>query len=100
MGALTSAILAGDVLLTIHSLLAAKSSTFPAIKAATDTIINVVNEVNTHKGFCAKWGVTEEELLSTPESAATTAYGAFILDVGLQGEWPFSPPVEARWITV
>lgn len=69
----------------IISLLATKSSTFPAIKTATDTIINVINEVNTHKSFCAQWGITEYELLSTPESPATTAYGAYLLDVGLQG---------------
>ncbi len=62
-----------------------KSTEFPAIKAATDTIINVVNEVATHTAFLAEWGVTEEELLSTPESSATTAYGAYLLDCGLQG---------------
>ncbi|PSR73299.1 hypothetical protein PHLCEN_2v10827 [Hermanssonia centrifuga] len=67
-------------------LLAVKSTEFPAIKAATDTIINVVNEVATHTAFLAEWGVTEEELLSTPESSATTAYGAYLLDCGLQGD--------------
>ncbi|KIP07501.1 hypothetical protein PHLGIDRAFT_511930 [Phlebiopsis gigantea 11061_1 CR5-6] len=69
-----------------YGLLAAKSATFPQIKAATDTIINVVNEVNTHKTFCAQWGIGEAELLATPESPATTAYGAYLLDVGLQGD--------------
>lgn len=68
------------------SLLAAKSSTFPAIKAATDTILNVINEVTTHKAFCAQWGITEEDLLATPESPATTAYGAYILDCGMTGK--------------
>ncbi|KAI0344983.1 hypothetical protein BDW22DRAFT_1390253 [Trametopsis cervina] len=69
-----------------YGLLVAKSTSFPAIKAATDTIINVVNEVATHKSFCAKWGITEAELLATPESPATTAYGAYILDCGIQGD--------------
>ncbi|KAI0081406.1 hypothetical protein K474DRAFT_1656531 [Panus rudis PR-1116 ss-1] len=69
-----------------YALLAAKSTTFPAIDAATKTIINVINEVNTHKAFCAQWGITEDELLRTPESPATTAYGAYILDIGLQGD--------------
>lgn len=68
-----------------YSLLAAKSSTFSAIHAATRTIINVVEEVSTHKSFCAQWGITEEELVNTPESSATTAYGAYILNVGLEG---------------
>ena len=45
-----------------------------------------------HRSYCALWGVTEEELNTTPESPATTAYGAFILDTGLQGKsvHPFS----------
>jgi hydroxymethylpyrimidine/phosphomethylpyrimidine kinase / thiaminase len=47
--------------------------------------MNVVNEVATHKSFCAAWGISEQELLATPESPATTAYGAYLLDVGLQG---------------
>ncbi|KAI0792631.1 Phosphomethylpyrimidine kinase-domain-containing protein [Abortiporus biennis] len=69
-----------------YSLLAAKSSTFTDIDIATRTIINVIDEVQTHKKFCAQWGITEEELQTTPESPATTAYGAYILDVGLQGD--------------
>lgn len=67
-------------------LLAAKSSTFPAIQSATEVILNVINEIATHKTFCATFGVSAEELENTPESTATTAYGAYILNVGIQGE--------------
>lgn len=70
-----------------YSLLIAKSSTYSAIDNATKTIINVINEVQNHKAFCALWGVTDQELESTLESPATTAYGAYILDVGLQGSF-------------
>ncbi|KAI0085952.1 Phosphomethylpyrimidine kinase-domain-containing protein [Irpex rosettiformis] len=69
-----------------YGLLVAKSTSFAAIKSATDTIINIVNEVATHKSFCAKWGISEEELLATPESPSTTAYGAYIIDCGIQGD--------------
>ncbi|KAI0810853.1 Phosphomethylpyrimidine kinase-domain-containing protein [Irpex lacteus] len=69
-----------------YGLLVAKSTSFAAIKSATDTIINIVNEVSTHKSFCARWGISEEELLSTPESPATTAYGAYLIDCGIQGD--------------
>ena len=68
------------------SLLVAKSSSYGPIEAATQTIINVINEVTAHKAFCAKWGITEEELAATQESPATMAYGAYLLDIGLQGE--------------
>ncbi|EMD34312.1 hypothetical protein CERSUDRAFT_158703 [Gelatoporia subvermispora B] len=69
-----------------YGLLAAKSSTFSSIDAATKTIINIVTEVSMHKAYCAQWGITEDELRATPESPATTAYGAYLLDVGLQGD--------------
>ena len=39
-----------------------------------------------HKTFCAQWGVSEKELEETPESTATTAYGAYMMDIGFQGD--------------
>ncbi|GBE82820.1 Putative hydroxymethylpyrimidine/ phosphomethylpyrimidine kinase [Sparassis crispa] len=69
-----------------YGLLVAKSSSFSQIDDATRTITNVINEVSTHRFFCAQWGISEAELSATPESPATTAYGAYILDVGLQGD--------------
>ncbi|EJD06229.1 uncharacterized protein FOMMEDRAFT_104743 [Fomitiporia mediterranea MF3/22] len=70
-----------------YGLLVAKSRRFADIKPATDTIVNVLNEVTMHKSYCAaELGITEIELESTPESPATTAYGAFLLDSGLRGD--------------
>ena len=71
--------------------MAAKSSTFGAIQSATETIMNVINEIATHKTFCQSFGIGPEELESTPESTATTAYGAYILNVGLQGRLAVHP---------
>lgn len=68
-----------------RSLLVAKSRRFVDIKPAADTIQNVIREVSMHKAFCETLGVSETELESTPESSATTAYGAYLLDCGLQG---------------
>ena len=60
--------------------------------AAAETVLAIVQEHNMHVSFCAQWGVDLAELDSTPESPACTAYGAYIMDVGLQGtfEVPFS----------
>ncbi|KAF5333616.1 hypothetical protein D9611_002764 [Ephemerocybe angulata] len=69
-----------------YGLLAAKASTFPSIRSATEVILNVLKEISTHTTFCESFGVTPEELEATPESTATTAYGAYILNVGLQGD--------------
>ena len=46
-----------------------------------------------HVSYCAQWGVDLAELESTPESPACTAYGAYIMDVGMQGAFRdiFSP---------
>ncbi|PBK64591.1 hypothetical protein ARMSODRAFT_469137 [Armillaria solidipes] len=69
-----------------YGLLAAKSTTFPAIESATRTILNVLHEIGTHTAFCARFGVTADELESTEESTATMAYGGYLLDIGLQGD--------------
>ena len=39
-----------------------------------------------HKEYCEKWGISNDELENGVESAACTAYGAYILDVGLRGD--------------
>ena len=39
-----------------------------------------------HKEYCEKWGISNDELENGMESAACTAYGAYILDVGLRGD--------------
>lgn len=67
-------------------MLVAKSSTFPAMAAAATTIQAVVSETSTHEELCALYGITHNELRSTPESAATAAYGGFLLDVALAGD--------------
>ncbi|KAG6907521.1 hypothetical protein DXG01_008610 [Tephrocybe rancida] len=69
-----------------YGLLAAKSSSFKTIGNATQTILNIIAEIETHKNFCASFGVSEEEFENTPEGAATTAYGAYLIDIGLQGD--------------
>ncbi|CDO71907.1 hypothetical protein BN946_scf184940.g54 [Trametes cinnabarina] len=69
-----------------YGLLVAKSSTYSSIQSATQTIVNVINEVSTHKAFCAQWGISEADLAATPESPSTTAYGAYLIDIGLQGD--------------
>ncbi|KAI6111233.1 Phosphomethylpyrimidine kinase-domain-containing protein [Pisolithus sp. B1] len=69
-----------------HALLAAKSDSFAPILAATHVVSHIAKESSMHTSYCAQWGITKEELESTPESSTTTAYGAFLLDTGLQGD--------------
>ncbi|KAJ4475560.1 Phosphomethylpyrimidine kinase-domain-containing protein [Lentinula aciculospora] len=69
-----------------YALLAAKSHSFPAIDSATQIVLSVLREINTHTTFCASFGITEDELRRTPESPATAAYGGYLIDVGLKGD--------------
>ncbi|KAI5118316.1 hypothetical protein M0805_006600 [Coniferiporia weirii] len=70
-----------------YGLLIAKSRSFVDVKPASDTILNVIREVSMHASYCAsELGISELELEATPESPATTAYGASLLDAGLHGD--------------
>ncbi|KAJ7611751.1 Phosphomethylpyrimidine kinase-domain-containing protein [Roridomyces roridus] len=69
-----------------YSLLAAKSPSFSRIGSATQTIGHILREIETHRAFCGEFGVSTDELESTPESAATTAYGCYLMDIGIQGD--------------
>ena len=68
-----------------YRLLASKSHDFAPISAAVKVMLDITAETTMHVSYCAKFGVTLEELEATPESPATMAYGAFLVDVGLQG---------------
>ena len=61
--------------------------------AAAETILAIVRERGMHVSFCAQWGVDLAELESTPESPVCTAYGAYIMDIGLQGAFRDSLPL-------
>ena len=68
-----------------RSLLAANSSTYANFAAAVETVLTIARERVMHVTFSAQWGIDLAELESTSESLACAAYGAFIMDVGMQG---------------
>ncbi|KAH8980791.1 hypothetical protein EDB92DRAFT_260788 [Lactarius akahatsu] len=69
-----------------NGLLVAKSSAYADFAAAAEIVLAVVRERKMHVAFSAQWGIDLAELESTPESPACTAYGAYIMDVGMQGD--------------
>lgn len=69
-----------------YSLLATKSSDLASIAISAQIMLYIAQETNTHEAFCASFGITAAELEATPESPATTAYGLYVLDVGLRGD--------------
>ena len=87
------------------SLLAAKSSAYAEFSAAAEIILSIVKEHSMHISYCAQWGVDVAELESTPESPACTAYGAYLMDVGMQGArsslfYDSLSTVEFMWVKV
>jgi hydroxymethylpyrimidine/phosphomethylpyrimidine kinase len=54
--------------------------------AAATTITAVATESANHEAFCARYDISISELENAVESPATTAYGAFLIDVGVQGD--------------
>ncbi|PAV23419.1 thiamin biosynthesis [Pyrrhoderma noxium] len=70
-----------------YGMLIAKSRSFSTIAPSVDTLKNVLEESTKHREHCRlSFGISEEELETTPESAATAAYGASLLDAALHGD--------------
>ncbi len=70
---------------TLRRLLTAKLTEYAMIEAAAQIILSITRESNMHVAFCESWGISELELRDTPESPATSAYGGYLLDIGIQG---------------
>jgi len=90
-----------------YALLASKFNDYPSINDAAQAVLGISCELPpgtsmsldggplkllvsrkkaTHASFFAQWGTSLRDLEKTPESPATTAYGAFLIDTGLQGD--------------
>jgi thiaminase/transcriptional activator TenA len=55
-----------------------------AFQATLDAILN--HEMALHVATSAEWGLTERDLIETPEHPANVAYTRFVLDCGLAGD--------------
>ncbi|WBW71562.1 phosphomethylpyrimidine kinase [Schizosaccharomyces osmophilus] len=67
-----------------YSLKGYKESTFLGIFEAAQSVFHVLQEKEFHVSFCQSYGITMEDLKSSEESPACTAYSRFILDTGSQ----------------
>lgn len=56
------------------------------IAANAAIVVHIAKESQLHLDYCAKWGVTEEDVLNTPESVYNAAYTRFVLDKGASGD--------------
>jgi len=81
-----------DYLFLIHfarayGLAAFKSETLGDIRRAAGGLSAIVDtEMDLHVGYCARWGLAEEDMAAAPEAPATMAYTRYVLERGLAGD--------------
>lgn len=64
-----------------------KSKNFAEMRSAQASINALLDdEISLHIAYCQKWGVSETDLLNTPESAACVAYTRYVLDAAMAGD--------------
>ena len=63
----------------------AKSLAYADFAAATEIVLSIVREREMNVVLNTQWGIDLAELENIPESPACTAYGAYIMDIGMQG---------------
>ncbi|KAG0014609.1 hypothetical protein BGZ81_000361 [Podila clonocystis] len=69
-----------------HGLGAFKARTMEESKAFAEIVVHIAHESKLHIDYCAKWGITHEEMIRTPESMANVAYTRYVLDIGMTGD--------------
>lgn len=64
-----------------------KSRTIGEIRQGLDILKAIVDvELRLHIGWCAEWGVSEDDLAQLQESRANMAYTRYVLDAGASGD--------------
>jgi thiaminase/transcriptional activator TenA len=51
---------------------------------AVDALLNT--EMKLHVDYCAKWGLSEQDMLAAPEDPANLNYTRYVLDTGMTGD--------------
>ncbi|MRI33056.1 thiaminase II [Endozoicomonas sp. OPT23] len=80
-----------DYLFLIHfarayALAVYKSDSIADMRTASGSVSGILAEMNLHLDYCAEWGLSEEEVVSKPESQATMAYTRYVLERGMAGD--------------
>jgi len=70
-----------------YGVLAGKSTNFDDMSAAASVIQSICGETAMHISMAKRWGISSEELRTTVESPATLAYGQYLLNIGIKGDY-------------
>lgn len=81
-----------DYLYLVHfaranALAAYKAKNIKDIAAGADIVAHIAREMSLHITYCREFGVSQEEIESTEEHQACTAYTRYVLDIGHGHDW-------------
>ncbi len=70
-----------------HALAGFKATRLEDIRAAASAVSAILDtEMPLHLDYCAQWGLSEPQIVATPEALETMAYTRFVLERGLAGD--------------
>ena len=80
-----------DYLFLIHfarakALAVFKAESVEAMREKTAGIAAILSETLMHLRYCEGWGISQAEVLATPEAAETVSYTRYVIDRGLAGD--------------
>ena len=80
-----------DYLFLIHfarakALAVFKAESIQAMQDKTAGIAAILAETSMHLKYCEGWGLSQAEVLGTPESAETVSYTRYVIDRGVAGD--------------
>lgn len=80
-----------DYLFLIHfarakALAVVKGESLAAMRDKAAAVLAILDETKLHLKYCAEWGLSEGDVVRTPETAETVSYTRWVLDRGLHGD--------------
>jgi len=80
-----------DYLFLIHfarakALAVVKGESLQAMRDKAAAVLAILDETKLHLKYCAGWGLSEGDVVATPESAETVSYTRWVIDRGLHGD--------------
>ena len=80
-----------DYLFLIHfarakALAVVKGESLAAMREKAAAVLAILDETKLHLKYCADWGLSEADVVATPETAETVSYTRWVLDRGLHGD--------------
>lgn len=80
-----------DYLFLIHfarakALAVLKGESIQAMRDKAAAVLAILDETKMHLKYCREWGLTDEAVIATPETAETVSYTRWVLDRGFAGD--------------